>query len=193
MIIGITGGSGSGKTTLLEVIRDQGGLVLDCDLIYHELLKTDRELLADIEARFPGAVENGVLQRKKLGAIVFSDPAALRDLNRITHKSVHSAIVSQIDESAPIVAIDAIGLFGGGLDKLCQVTVAVTAPDECRVQRLMARDGITEEYARNRIAAQKPQAEFSALCDYTLVNDSSREAFRDKCLAFLAQLGIINV
>ena len=192
MIIGITGGSGSGKTTLLEVIRDQGGLILDCDQIYHELLKTDKQLLADIEARFPGTVEDGVLQRKKLGSIVFQDPEALKALNRITHNSVHNAIVSRIDKNAPLVAIDAIGLFGGGLDQLCQVTVAVTAPDEVRIRRLMARDGISEEYARSRIAAQRPQAEFSALCDHTLCNDGTREDFQKKCLAFLSQLGIIK-
>ena len=63
MIIGITGGTGCGKTTLLNILRDQGGLVLDCDAIYHELLQRDDHLLAAIEERFPGVVENGVLQR----------------------------------------------------------------------------------------------------------------------------------
>ena len=73
MIIGITGGTGCGKTTLLDLIREKGGLVLDCDDIYHQLLRTDTEMLNAIEARFPGTVENGQLQRKKLGAIVFAD------------------------------------------------------------------------------------------------------------------------
>ena len=59
MIIGITGGTGCGKTTLLGAIRARGGLVLDCDAIYHELLRTDKALLAAIEARFPGTVEDG--------------------------------------------------------------------------------------------------------------------------------------
>ena len=72
------------------------------------------------------------------------------------------------------------------------VTVAVTAPEECRVARLLLRDGITEEYARNRIAAQKPQAEFSRLCDHTLHNDGTREDFQKKCLAFLQELNIIK-
>ena len=80
MIIGITGGTGCGKTTLLDVIREAGGTVLDCDAIYHDLLKTDGALLEAIEARFPGTVENGTLQRKKLGAIVFGDEEALQAL-----------------------------------------------------------------------------------------------------------------
>ena len=79
MILGITGGTGSGKTTLLDVIRAMGGLVLDCDAIYHDLLKTDRELLAAIENRFPGTVCDGSLDRKRLGTIVFSDENALKE------------------------------------------------------------------------------------------------------------------
>ena len=80
MILGITGGTGCGKTTLLELIRQAGGVVLDCDAIYHELLRQDRALLEAIESRFPGTVEEGVLQRKKLGTIVFGDRAALEEL-----------------------------------------------------------------------------------------------------------------
>ena len=73
MIIGITGGTGCGKTTLLKVIAEKGGLILDCDAIYHQLLTTDASLLKAIENRFPGTVEDGQLQRKKLGSVVFSD------------------------------------------------------------------------------------------------------------------------
>ena len=114
MILGITGGTGCGKTTLLNVLRDLGGLVLDCDAIYHELLQTDRDLLAAIEARFPGTVENGVLQRKKLGNVVFSDEKALLDLNRITHGAVKAEVLRRLAEKPSLAAIDAIGLFEEG-------------------------------------------------------------------------------
>lgn len=73
MILGITGGTGCGKTTLLNVLKERGAVVLDCDAIYHELLTRDASLLAAIEERFPGTVEDGVLQRKKLGNMVFPD------------------------------------------------------------------------------------------------------------------------
>ena len=191
MIIGITGGTGCGKTTLLDVIREKGGLVLDCDAIYHQLLQTDKDLLAAIENRFPGTVENGQLQRKKLGAIVFNDKAALEDLSHITGGAIGRELHRQLATDPELAAIDAIRLFEGGLYKLCKLTVAVTAPEEVRVQRLMARDNITEEYARARIAAQPAPEEFSKLCDYTLCNDGTKEAFREKCLAFLAGQGII--
>ena len=192
MIIGITGGTGSGKTTLLNVIRQQGGVVLDCDAIYHHLLQRDTVLLDAIEARFPGVVEDGKLNRKKLGAIVFADGEALRDLNRITHGAVKQEVLCQLNTAPELAAIDAIGLFEGGLAELCHVTVAVTAPEALRIQRLMARDGISEDYARSRIAAQHSDSWFREKCDIILENDGTQQQFQDKCLAFLQGLGIMK-
>ena len=192
MIIGITGGTGCGKTTALEAVAALGGLVLDLDAVYHELLETDKSLTDAIEARFPGTVENGVLQRKKLGAIVFADKNELAALGRITGGAIREEVMRRLEHAPALVAIDAIGLFEGGYDKLCDMTVAVTAPEEVRIARLMARDGITREYAQSRIAAQKPQSVFSSLCDHTLVNDGSREEFYAKCLAFFRKMAIIE-
>ena len=192
MIIGITGGTGSGKTTLLNLIRDHGGLVLDCDAIYHKLLSTDTDLLNAIEQRFPGTVEDGTLNRKKLGAIVFADEDALQDLNRITHGAVKQEVLRQLSQKPALAAIDAIGLFEGGLGELCDVTVAVTAPKEARIHRLIVRDGITEEYARKRIAAQHDDDWFRKRCDHILVNDEKIDAFATKCLDFLHRIGIME-
>ena len=193
MIIGITGGSGCGKTTALNVIRDMGGLILDCDAIYHQLLKTDKTLLTAIEDRFPGTVRDGVLDRKKLGSIVFGDEQALKELNFITHSAVRAEVVRMLPFAPSLVAIDAIGLFEGGLATLCDVTVAVTAPVEKRVQRLMQRDGITEEYARQRIGAQHDDAWFREKCDHVLENDREFDAFATKCVAFLRNSDIMNL
>lgn len=192
MIIGITGGTGCGKTTLLQAIREQGGLILDCDSIYHRLLRTDDSLPAAIEARFPGVTENGSLNRKKLGSIVFSDEAALLDLNRITHGAVKKEVLRLLSGRPELAAIDAIALFEGNLAELCDVTVAVTAPEEDRVRRLMARDGISEAYAKSRIAAQHPEEWFREKCDRELRNDGTQADFRAKCLAFLEELGIME-
>ena len=191
-IIGITGGTGCGKTTALNTIRDLGGTVIDCDAVYHRLLQHDPTLPAAIAERFPGTVENGQLNRKKLGSLVFSDPDALLALNRITHSAVKNEVLRQLPAYPTLVAIDAIGLFEGGLSELCDATVAVTAPEETRITRLMEREGISRSYAEGRVAAQKSNAAFSAMCSYTLENDTTIEAFRAKCLAFFMDLAIIK-
>ena len=194
LILGITGGTGCGKTTLLKAFENLGGFVEDCDWIYHMLLREDNSLLAAIENRFPGCVTNGKLDRKQLAGIVFSDPTSLKDLNAITHGAVKQEVLRRL-ESVPSgvpVAIDAIGLFEGGLGELCDVTVAVTAPLEDRVRRLIARDNITREQALQRINAQKPESYFRENCDHILENNGSKEDFEEKCFAFLKNLLIIE-
>lgn len=192
MILGITGGSGCGKTTLLRALETQGAVVLDCDEIYHELLRSDGALLVAIGTRFPGVVEADSLNRKKLGAIVFADPTALEDLNAITHSAVRDEVLRHLASNPALAAIDAIALFESGLSELCDATVAVIAPAEDRVRRLMARDGISEDYARSRIAAQHDDAWFREKCTYVLENNGTIDTFATNCLAFLASLGIME-
>ena len=191
-VLGITGGTGCGKTTLLKAFESIGGVVLDCDAIYHQLLATDTSLLAAIENRFPGCVENGRLDRKALAAIVFNDPAALADLNAITHSAVKAEVLRRLEHSSAPVAIDAIGLFEGGLAELCDATVAIAAPLEDRIARLTARDHITEEQAMLRINAQKPETWFREMCDFVLENNGTASNFQEKCLAFFDKLSIIK-
>lgn len=192
MILGITGGTGCGKTTLLQLIRQRGGLVLDCDEIYHQLLISDRALLEALHQRFPQAFSDGSFDRKKLGSIVFADAQALRDLNAITHSAIRQEVERRLEEAPSLAAIDAIGLFESGLNRLCDLTVAVTAPEEVRVQRLVQRDGISPEYARSRIAAQPSARWFAERCDAVLENNGTAEEFQKKSIAFLDSHGIIK-
>ena len=185
-ILGITGPTGSGKTTLLRQVEARGGCVLDLDAVYHELLKTDKSLLSALDQRFPGVVKDGALDRKALGNIVFADTAALADLNEITGRYILAETDRRLrlaeEQGLPIAAIDAINLLEGELPQRCKYTIAVVAPVEVRVKRLMARDGISEAYARLRISAQQPGEYFSSRCDYTLLNDAgSPEAFALQC------------
>lgn len=185
-ILGITGPTGSGKTTLLRQVEQRGGCVLDLDAVYHGLLKTNQSLLADLEARFPGVIRAGALDRKALGNIVFADQAALADLNTITGHYILAETDRLLEQAerdgTAIAAIDAINLLEGELPQRCTCTIAVVAPVEVRVRRLMARDGVSEEYARLRISAQQPGEYFSSRCDYTLVNDADGpEDFALRC------------
>ncbi|MBP3633957.1 MAG: dephospho-CoA kinase [Oscillospiraceae bacterium] len=174
IIIGITGGTGCGKTTVLQLLQEEGFHVIDCDAVYHELLRQDKEMLLAIDAAFPGSFENGHLDRKRLGQAVFSNEAALDKLNHTVWPFVCRAVQARLDTAAPEnCAIDAIGLFESGLDRLCTHTIAVTAPTQARIRRLMARDDISEAYAALRVGAQKSNEEFAALC--TLVLDNSYE------------------
>ena len=192
IILGITGPTGSGKTTLLKHIVDRDGCILDLDAIYHELLQTDERLLRELEDRFPGVIRDGALDRKALGAIVFADPEALRDLNAITGKFILAETDRRLRAAeaagVPLAAIDAINLLEGELSGRCRATIAVIAPVETRVRRIRERDGISEEYARARISAQRPNEYFAERCGFTLSNDSTREAFARKCDELLDQI-----
>ena len=184
-ILGITGGTGCGKTTALRTLEELGALIIDCDAVYHGLLIENKEMLAEIDSAFPGVVTGGVLDRKALGAVVFSDAEALARLNGITHSYVGREIDRLLESWAMsggrLAAIDAIELFGGNLACRCKATFAVLADRDKRIERIMARDGITREYAALRVDAQKPDSYFEEKCDYILKNNSTEEEFREKC------------
>lgn len=191
-IIGITGGSGCGKTTALNTLEELGALVIDCDAVYHELTESSEDMKAELTARF-GPVYNGpVLDRKALGNVVFSDSSALSDLNRITHKYVNNEVERRLLDWAKrggkYAAIDAIALLESDIVPRCKTTVGIIAPSEERVKRLMAREGVSESYARMRIEAQKSNEYFEANCGYVINNDGTYEQFREKCNILFSQL-----
>lgn len=193
IVFGITGPTGSGKTTALQCIEKRGGAVLDLDAVYHGLLKTDRNLIGELDARFPGVIVDGELDRKALGNIVFADQNALMDLNAITGKYIMAEtdrlLAEAREQGRPMAAIDAINLLEGDLPFRCHHVIAVTAPVEIRVKRLMARDNISEEYARLRISAQPPNEYYEELCDFTLRNGvCSQDEFNCQCNALIDEL-----
>ena len=183
IVIGITGGTGCGKTTALHALQELGFYIIDCDALYHRLLQTDGDMLAAIDHAFPGVVQNGTLQRKLLGQQVFDNAAALETLNRTVWPYVNHAVAAILREKTPQpCAVDAIGLLESGLGDLCTHTVAITAPEEHRVRRLMAREGISEDYARLRIGAQKTNDVFAAACGMTIENcDTCAADFQARC------------
>ena len=189
VVIGITGGTGSGKTSALNAIRDLGGVVIDCDAVYHEMLNQDAELRHAIEVKFHGVFNSdGSLNRKKLGELVFENKERMAQLNEV----IYQFLVPEVQRRARdgnLTAIDAINLIESGVGELCDRTVAVTAPAELRVRRIMARDGIDERYARMRVSAQKSDEFYRSKCDYELSNTADTpEAFRETARVFFKRL-----
>ena len=182
--IGITGGTGCGKTTALKELEKLGALIIDCDAVYHELLSSNPQMLSEIDASFPGTVIDGKLERKALGAVVFANSEALIQLNRITHRYVGLEVQRRLEDWAMsggrLAAIDAIELLSSGLADKCNATIGIIADEEVRAERIMARDGISKEYALLRIRAQKPNQFFVDNCDYAVENNGDVRLFAEK-------------
>ena len=191
IVLGLTGGTGAGKTSALNAIRELGGEIIDCDAVYHEMLDNDQELRNTINAAFPGVFgADGKLNRQKLGQEVFAKKERLDKLNAIVFRFLIPELERRLD-SAPdgLYAIDAINLIESGLDRLCDRTIAVTAPTELRVRRIMARDTISEQYARLRISAQKPDEFYRSKCDLELNNGAeTAETFQREAKLFFERL-----
>ena len=191
VVLGLTGGTGAGKTSALRAIGALGGTVIDCDAVYHQMLERDEELRNAIHTTFPGVFSmDGTLDRRRLGEEVFSDKDRMDQLNAIVYRFLRPEISRRIaGGGSRLYAIDAINLLESGADQLCDRTVAITSPLELRVRRIMARDRISEQYARLRISAQKPDEYYRSKCDCELNNGAETvEAFEAEAKDFFERL-----
>lgn len=190
-VIGITGPTGSGKTTALTALERLGFQVVDCDALYYQLLARDQELRQGIQGAFGQVfLPDGQLDRRALGDIVFGNPAALDKLNALVYPAVSAAVKQKIENCTKKgLVIDAINLIESGLGDLCDWTVALTAAPDVRMKRIMARDGISEERAKARIAAQKPDKFYRRNCTFLLENRAGSKAEFDQLIySFFADL-----
>ena len=185
-IIGITGGSGTGKTVALSVLAKMGVVTFDCDKVYHELLCENEIMKLEIEAAFNGILTDGIIDRKKLGGIVFNNNEALQALNDITHKYVINEVTVQLDVLAKqgnkVAAIDAVALIESGANKICDIIIGFVAPLNKRITRIMERDRISKEAAELRVKVQQPDEFYKNHCDI-IVNNSFDviEEFEEHC------------
>ncbi|MBR3867614.1 MAG: dephospho-CoA kinase [Butyricicoccus sp.] len=171
-VIGITGPTGAGKTTALNGLKKRGFEVIDCDRLYDSLLAQDEDLRGKLRAAFGDVFRSdGQLDRPGLARRVFGDSKELAKLNSIVFPVIYRAVEGKIAKSTQKgIAIDAINLVESSLGQLCDVTVAITADPAIRLKRIMARDGIDEERAKARIAAQKPDKFYRKNCSFVLEN-----------------------
>ncbi len=177
LVLGITGGSGSGKSQVCKLLASMGAQIMDADEVGHTITSSP-EVLEEIKVEFGNEVlnENGLLDRKKLGAIVFSSKSALEALNVMTHKRIFDEIEKRLSESdAEVVAIDAAVLQQTRLKELCSFIIAVVAPMNMRVERIMQRDALSEEGARMRIASQSTDAQYAHGADFVILNNGNVE------------------
>lgn len=190
-IIGLTGGSGTGKGTVAARMRSLGAGWVDADAVYRTLCAKNREMLSALDEAFGGVTDqNGALDRPKLAKIVFSDPARLRQLNAITTPYIRTASLEAIrtQSACPIVLYDAPTLFEAGADDFCDAVIAVLAPHDTRVARIIERDGLTDEAARARIDAQPNDTFYREKCGYIIENNGNLDTLYRDTDALYSQL-----
>ena len=176
-VIGLTGGTGSGKSVVSKSLAAAGAVIVDADKIAHEIiLKGEPAYQEIIEYYGTGILDaEGNIIRKKLGEIVFNDKEKLAFLNQCTHKYITAEVKKQIADAktegtAAAIIVDAPLLLEAKLETVCDLVWVVYAEPEVRAQRVMARDGITYELAKARIANQKSWEEYKAAADAVIDN-----------------------
>lgn len=175
--VGLTGGIGSGKSTVSRALAERGAVVIDYDLLAREAVEPGSPALARIAERFgPGVIaEDGTLDRPALGAIVFADEAARRDLEAITHPAI-GELVRLREEQAPedaVVVHDNPLLVEMGVHETCDVVIVVDVPEDVQVERLVTQRGMTEQDARARIATQASREARAGVADRVIDNTGS--------------------
>jgi dephospho-CoA kinase len=176
-LIGLTGNIGCGKSAVLQELQRLGAAVLDADAVVHELLRSGTPVHAAVVAAFgPGILASGgEIDRRALGAIVFSDPAALARLEAL----VHPAALARTREwlagvEVAVAAVDAIKLIEAGLADECDEVWVVTCPPEEQARRLVRNRGLSADEAWERIRAQPSQEEKVARADVVIDNSGTR-------------------
>jgi dephospho-CoA kinase len=182
MNIGLTGGIATGKSTVSALLVSRGALLVDADLIAREVVLPGSPVLQTIADRFGQGVlrEDGSLDRKKLGKIVFSDPSARKDLNSIIHPPIRTEMkgrMNRFEEEHPdrLVVVDVPLLYESDLSYMFQEVMLVYVPREVQIERLMKRDGLDLRQAEDRIHAQMPIEDKRKRADIVIDNSGSLE------------------
>jgi dephospho-CoA kinase len=173
LVIGLTGGVASGKSTVGELFMRQGAPLLDGDHVAREVVAPPSPALAAIAARFGAEYlqADGSLDRRRLRQRVFGDPAALRELEAITHPLIRQRILDwHAAQTAPYCILSVAILLEAGMDRLCDRVLVVDVPVTAQMERLVGRDGIWEDLAQQMISAQAGREQRLARADDVLDN-----------------------
>lgn len=192
LVVGVTGNIASGKSTVLAMLGERGAQTIDADAVYHRLIAPGRPLWSALRDRFGPAIvrPDGTIDRRTLGKIVFSDPAALADLDALTHPSVIAAIDAKVAASdAAVVGIGAVKLVESGHADHCDRVWLVTCDPDEQVARLMRRNGLARDDAERRVAAQPPLAAKLLRADAVIDNGGDLASTRQQVDAAWNRLG----
>ncbi len=179
IVVGLTGPTGAGKTTVSKLLAQNGYRVIDADLVSREVVMPGTPCLAEIRCVYGEAVinEDGTLNRRALGGIVFADKQKLRQLEEILYPSIIGRINEMLkqceQEGEQVVILDAPTLFESGANSLCDYILVVMAPQSARLMRIMARDNLTLEQAMQRILAQQSEDFYIKRADYVVDNGAA--------------------
>lgn len=195
MLIGLTGGIASGKSTVSRMMRELGLPVIDADQVARKVVEPGQPAWKEIKEQFGEEVllPDGSLNRKKLAEIIFHDEEKRQLLNRITHPHIRREMDRQTEEALKkhkVVVLDIPLLFEGGRADEMDKVLVVYVPEDVQVRRLMERDEISEEYARQKIASQMPLEEKKKRADAYIDNSKSLDETRRQLLSILKRWGI---
>jgi dephospho-CoA kinase len=179
-VVGIVGPAGSGKSTLARALAGPRTRVLDADHFGHEITDGDPRVRAALSAEYGDSVyrADGTLDRARVGAHVFSDPAALARLNALVHPRIVERLRAGIATAAGLdtVVVDAALLLDWGFERECDAIVAVVAPRAQQIARLYRARGWSEDEAVRRLSTARSNDAFEALADDVVVNDADEAA-----------------
>lgn len=192
-LIGLTGNIATGKSTVGGMLAKLGARVIDADAIAHEVTAKGQPAWFSIVAEFGEGIlrPDGEINRPRMGALVFGDPAALQRLEAIVHPAVLERVAELLAQATePVVVLDAIKLIESGVADLCDAVWVVTCSPEQQLARLMRTRQMSEADARQRMAAQPPQAEKIARADVVIDNNGSLAATRRQVAQAWARIPI---
>lgn len=182
LLVGLTGGIATGKSTVAETLRRLGAVVIDADQLARDVVAPGEPALAEIVREFGDVRQpDGALDRKKLGAIVFNDPARRKRLEAITHPAIRERFLARLQGLQDsgfegLVFFDAPVMIESGNYRNMDRLVVVFADEATQRARLMARDGMAPADASNRMATQMTVVDKAKLADYVIDNCGDRAA-----------------
>ncbi len=186
IIVGLTGGIASGKSTVSQMLSELGAIVIDADKVGHEAFRPHSDAWRGVVAIFGSSIlgPNEEIDRGKLADIVFNDPKALEQLNRIMHPLMYQIVEQRIEalrrQRVEVVVLEAALLIEANWTDLVDQVWVTVAPEADVIDRLRSQKGFTEEQARARINSQMSIAERSKYADVVIENDSDLDTLREK-------------